>query len=61
MKLLVVSDLHLCDRRNNDLSDEERLEKLGRFIRESGTEAVLNLGDTVSRPPLLIEKFADIE
>ena len=61
MKILVISDLHLCDRRHYDMPDEERLEKLGHFIRQSGTEAVLNLGDTVSRPPLLLDEFATLE
>ena len=55
MKILVISDLHLCDRRHYDMPDEERLEKLGHFIRKSGSDAVLNLGDTVSRKPLLLD------
>lgn len=57
MKILIISDLHLCDRRHYDMPDEERLEKLAAFIRTSGAEAVLNLGDTVSRKPFLLEKF----
>ena len=61
MKILVISDLHLSDRRHYDITDEERLRKLADFIRESGTEAVLNLGDTVSRKPLLLDEFATVE
>ena len=59
MKILVISDLHLCDRRHYDMPDGERLEKLGTFIRQSGTEAVLNLGDTVSRTPLLLDCYPE--
>jgi hypothetical protein len=43
------------------MPDEERLEKLGHFIRESGTDAVLNLGDTVSRKPLLLDEYPTLE
>lgn len=58
MKVLVISDLHLCDSRHCDMPDEKRLEKLGDFIKASGADAVLNLGDTVSRKPFLLEKFS---
>ena len=51
----------MCDCRHYDMPDEERLEKLGHFIRESGTEAVLNLGDTVSRKPLLLDEYPTLE
>ena len=61
MKILVISDLHLCDRRHYDMPDGERLEKLGTFIRQSGTGAVLNLGDTVSRTPLLLDCYPTLE
>ena len=61
MKILVISDLHLSDRRHYDMPDEVRLGKLGDFIRECGAEAVLNLGDTVSRKPLLLDEYATLE
>ena len=55
MKILVISDLHLCDIRHKNISDGIRLEKLAKFIASSDADAVLNLGDTVSRKPLLTE------
>jgi 3',5'-cyclic AMP phosphodiesterase CpdA len=61
MKVLIISDLHLSDRRHYDMTDEVRLEKLGCFIRETGVGAVLNLGDTVSRKPLLLDKYETVK
>lgn len=55
MKILVISDLHLCDIRHKNISDGIRLEKLAKFIASFDADAVLNLGDTVSRKPLLTE------
>ena len=57
MKILVISDLHLCDNRNEGVSDLDRLEKLAKFINDSNIGAVLNLGDTISRKPLLLERY----
>ena len=61
MKILVISDLHLCDTRNGNITDEFRLEQLGNFIREKQIDAVLNLGDTVSRDALRHDKFPTLE
>ncbi len=61
MKILIISDLHLSDRRHSDMSDGERLEKLGEVIRSTGAGAILNLGDTVSRKPLLLDEYANVE
>ena len=61
MKILIISDLHLGDRRHSDMSDAERLEKLGEVIRSTGAGAILNLGDTVSRKPLLLDEYATLE
>ena len=61
MKILIISDLHLSDRRHSDISDGERLEKLGEVIRSTGAGAILNLGDTVSRKPLLLDEYATLE
>ena len=61
MRILVISDLHLCDSRNAGTTDEFRLEQLGKFIRESRIDAVLNLGDTVSRDPLRYDRFPTLE
>ena len=53
-----MSDLHLCDLRNEGSPDDERLAKLARFICSSGAGAVLNLGDTISRKPFLRPEYA---
>ena len=53
MKILIISDLHLCDTRNDREFDLNRLEKLADFIRTGKPDAVLNLGDTVSRREFL--------
>ena len=53
MKILLLTDLHLFDTRMTPERDRERLGKLGCFINECGAEAVLNLGDTISRSALL--------
>lgn len=60
MKLLVISDLHLCDTRNKPGRDEKCFEKLALYIRENQIDAVMNLGDTVSRQPLLDPKYRSI-
>lgn len=60
MKLLVISDLHLCDVRNHAGRDETCFEKLALFIKEKQVDAVMNLGDTVSRHPLLDSKYRSI-
>lgn len=61
MKILVVSDLHLCDNRHPEGTEEKRLAGLAGFIRSVNPGAVLNLGDTVSRPPFLKEQFGSME
>ena len=61
MKILVISDLHLCDLRHAENQDLVRLEKLAQFIKNSGAGAVLNLGDTVSRRDFLTETFPSME
>ena len=57
MKILVISDLHLCDTRNGADFEARRLEKLAEFIRACAPDAVLNLGDTVSRSAFLRPEF----
>ena len=57
MKILVISDLHLCDTRNGADFETRRLEKLAEFIRACAPDAVLNLGDTVSRRAFLRPEF----
>ena len=57
MKVLVISDLHLCDTRNSPDFEARRLEKLAEFIRACAPDAVLNLGDTVSRRAFLRPEF----
>lgn len=58
MKILVISDLHLCDTRNGADFEARRLEKLAAFIRSCTPDAVLNLGDTVSRRAFLRPEFS---
>ena len=53
MKILILSDLHLGDRRNSAAFEKRRLEKLAELIHTSGAGLVLNLGDTVSRKEFL--------
>lgn len=53
MKILLLSDLHLFNVRTTPQQDRDRLEKLASFITGSGAEAVLNLGDTVSKASML--------
>ena len=59
MKILIISDLHLCDKRNSVEFEQNRMLKLADFIRSSGVGAVLDLGDAVSRKELLRDNFAD--
>ena len=40
MKILVISDLHLCDTRNGADFEARRLEKLAEFIRACAPDAV---------------------
>ena len=58
MKILIFSDLHLCDTRNSREYEENRLRMLAGYIRSCGAGAVVNLGDTVSRKEFLREEFA---
>lgn len=58
MRILVISDLHLCDTRNSADFEARRLEKLAEFIRSCAPDAVLNLGDTVSRSAFLRPEFS---
>ena len=53
MKILIISDVHFCDKRNSAEYEKRRMELLADFIRDSGAGAVLNLGDTVSRKEYL--------
>lgn len=57
MKILFISDLHVCDIRNSREFESRRLEKLADFIRSGGFDLVFNLGDTVSRIELLRPEF----
>ncbi|MBR2345933.1 MAG: hypothetical protein IKA71_09160 [Lentisphaeria bacterium] len=59
MKILLLSDLHLCDIRNSREFEYRRMDKLADFIKNSGAGMVLNLGDAVSRKEFLREEFAD--
>jgi len=59
MRILFISDLHLCDTRNSREFEARRLEKLAAFIRDGGFDMVMNLGDTVSRKELLRPEFPD--
>ena len=59
MKILFITDLHLCDNRNSPEFEARRLEKLADLIRSGGFGLVFNLGDTVSRRNLLRPGFAD--
>ena len=61
MKILFISDLHLCDIRNSPEFEARRMEKLADLIRTGGFGMVFNLGDTVSRKELLRPEFADGE
>lgn len=61
MKILVISDLHLCDTRHEPAQEEKRLEGLAAFISKARVDALLNLGDTVSRPPFLREDTGSME
>ena len=61
MKILFITDLHLCDARNSPEFEVRRLEKLADLIRSGGYRMVFNLGDTVSRRNLLRPGFADEE
>lgn len=58
MKILIFSDLHLCDTRNSREYEADRLRRLAGYIRSCGAGAVLNLGDTVSRKEFLREEFS---
>ena len=53
MKILIISDFHLFDTRMSPQRDQDRMEKLAGLINICGADAVLNLGDTVSRANLL--------
>ena len=58
MKLLIFSDIHLCDKRNGIEYERRRMAMLAEWILSSGTDAVLNLGDTVSRREWLRPEYA---
>ncbi len=58
MKILIFSDLHLCDTRNSREYEENRRKMLAGYIRSCGAGAVVNLGDTVSRREFLREEFS---
>lgn len=58
MKILIFSDLHLCDIRNSREYEAIRKEKLAEVIKSCGAGVVLNLGDTVSRKEFLREEFS---
>jgi len=49
MRILLFSDLHLDDERNFPETDDKRLDLLARTISSLNIDAVVNLGDTVSR------------
>ena len=53
MSVLIISDLHLGDKRNSLAHEEKLLDDLAKFIRAKQFQAVLNLGDTVSRKEFL--------
>ena len=57
MKILLISDLHLCDTRNSEAFEQLRMVKLADFIRSCGADMVLNIGDTVSRKEFLRPVF----
>ena len=57
MKLLIFSDLHLCDKRNSVEYERRRMAMLAEWILSSA-DAVLNLGDTVSRREWLRPEYA---
>lgn len=61
MKILIISDLHLCDKRNSEAFENQRLERLAQFIDETHCGLVLNLGDTVSRQEFLRPPFRTLE
>ena len=61
MKLLLISDLHLCDIRVPVEMEKRRLDGLAEYIKNSGADMVLNLGDTVSKNALLRPEFASVE
>ena len=58
MKVLIFSDLHLCDTRNSREYEANRRRKLAEYIKSCGAGAVINLGDTVSRKEFLREEFS---
>lgn len=57
MKILIISDVHFCDNRNSAEYENRRKVLLAQFIRDCGADAVLNLGDTVSRKDYLRPEF----
>lgn len=58
MKILIFSDLHLCDKRNSLEYEENRKKKLAEFIKSTNPEIVVNLGDTVSRKEFLRDNYS---
>lgn len=53
--ILIISDLHLGDKRNSPVYEEQMLQQLSALLKERPYQAVLNLGDTVSRLECLRE------
>jgi len=53
MSVLIISDLHLGDKRNSLAHEKKLLDDLAKFICRKKFQAVLNLGDTVSRKEFL--------
>lgn len=58
MKILFISDLHLCDKRNSIAFEKRRMSKLAEFIGSCGCDLVVNLGDAVSRREFLRPEFS---
>ena len=58
MKILFISDLHLCDTRNSVSFEKRRMSKLAEFISSCGCDLVVNLGDAVSRKEFLRPEFS---
>ena len=58
MKILFISDLHLCDKRNSIAFEKRRMSKLAEFIGSCGCDLVVNLGDAVSRREFLRLEFS---
>lgn len=61
MRILIISDLHLCDIRNGIVFEKKRLEKLADLILSTGVTMVLNLGDVISRKEYLRPEIQSLE